>query len=136
MEQKVYKTQNFKNEWHTLSHIFRNLTNTKKYKYKKSIETNEKTTPMYVIVKLQKTKTKQNLGEAREGKKSTYLFMNRDKNYSELLNRNQVKTVENGVCQLKKKVHPKSWELYFIWSTAEDYIQEAASQLWEAIAKR
>lgn len=57
---------------------------------------------MHVIVKLQKTETKQNLGEAREGKKSTYLFMNRDKNYSELLNRNQVKTVENGVCQLKK----------------------------------
>lgn len=65
--------------------------------------------PMHVIVKLQKTKTKQNLGEAREGKKSTYLFRNRDKNYSELLNRNQVKTVENGVCQLKKKyAHPKS----------------------------
>ena len=57
---------------------------------------------MHVIVKLQKTETKQNLGEAREGKKSTYLFMNRDKNYNELLNRNQVKTVENGVCQLKK----------------------------------
>lgn len=58
---------------------------------------------MHVIVKLQKTKTKQNLGETREGKKLTYLFMNRDKNYSEFLNRNQVKTVENRVYQLKKK---------------------------------
>ena len=68
----------------------------------------KKTIPMHVIVKLQKTKTKQNLGEAREGKKSTYLFRSRDKNYSELLNRNQVKTVENGVCQFKKYAHPKS----------------------------
>ena len=46
----------------------------------------KKTIPMHVIVKLQKTKTKQNLSEAREGKKSTYLFRSRDKNYSELLN--------------------------------------------------
>ena len=91
---------------------------------------------MHVIVKLQKTKTKQNLGEAREGKKSTYLFMNRDKNYSELLNRNQVKTVEKGVCQLKKNAHPKSWGLYFIWSIAKDYSQEAASQITEKLFQR
>jgi len=70
---------------------------------------------MHVIVKLQKTKTKQNLGETREGKKLTYLFMNRDKNYSEFLNRNQVKTVENRVYQLKKKMHILKVEDYILF---------------------
>lgn len=88
---------------HTKSHIQEPQKTPRRINTNKSIETKEKTTPMHVIVKLQKTKTKQNLGETREGKKLTYLFMNRDKNYSEFLNRNQVKTVENRVYQLKKK---------------------------------
>ena len=30
---------------------------------------------------------------------------------------------------IKKNAHPKSWGLYFIWSIAKNYSQEAASQI-------